>query len=85
MCTIIVRLGDVESDDNDNIEEDNSSDVRNEKLMASHYSQEAPGERGRGVSVFGYTLQYMLRQTLSHPPLPLPFPSSVFPPPLPTT
>jgi hypothetical protein len=47
MYTIIVSLGGVESDDNDNIEEHNSSDTQNEKLMSSHYSQEATGERGK--------------------------------------
>jgi hypothetical protein len=45
MYTIIVSLGGVENDDNDNIEEDNSSDTQKEKLMASQYSEEATGER----------------------------------------
>jgi hypothetical protein len=46
MYPIIVSLGRVESDDNDSIEKDNSSDKHNEKLMASHYSREATDEGG---------------------------------------
>jgi hypothetical protein len=36
----------VESDDNNSIEEDTSSDTQDEKLMASHYSQGAMDESG---------------------------------------
>jgi hypothetical protein len=76
---IIVTLGFVESDDNDSIEEDNSSDTQKEQLMASHYSQEATDDSGE-QSMFSDTI-YMLRPSifplvLSNVCLPSPSPNT---------